>query len=255
MSLRVVIDIREDDLWAELAPWHTASAEGWVAEKATLDVGDIAFYAATDLSGAAPLVLLERKTAEDLGASQKDGRYREQRARLQACRGAGTSIGYVVEAPTWSPTLSRTWCRGKFNEVNLQQAMVRLQFRYNIPVFHAASLKETVMWIRRIAKALVGDPAVFKSGMATKASEAAAAYTEAIHVKKADNNTPERIFLSFLLAIPGLGKTAAAAVAKRVENSFTALQALTLAELCEIQGGKKKISKTLATAIYDAIHG
>lgn len=264
MSLRVVIDNREDDLWKDLEPFRpttgisgdiTMPSEGWWVEKAPLDVGDIAFYAAADISGTNPLVVLERKTAEDLGASQKDGRYREQRARLQALRGAGTSIGYVVEAPAWSPTLSRTWCRGKFNEVNLQQAIVRLQFRYNISVFHSTSLKETIMWIRRIAKALVSDPAVFKSGMATTASEAAAAYTEAIHVKKADNNTPERIFLSFLLAIPGLGKTAAAAVAAKVKNSFTALQAMTHEELCEIQGGKKKISKTIAAAIYDAIHG
>lgn len=256
-AIRVVIDIRETDLWEELAAYRlpedgTVPAEGWWVEKATLDVGDICFYKSSDPE--TPLAVLERKKAEDLGASQKDGRYREQRARLFALRGAGTSIGYLIETPAWSPTLSRSWCRGTFNEVHLQQAIVRLQFRYSIPVFIAANLKENVQWIRRIAKMLNADCSVFQTGVAATACEAAAAYTEAIHVKKADNNTPERIFLSFLLAIPGLGKVAAEAVSTRVTASFKALQELTEDELSEIQAGKRKIGKSLAKVIYDAVH-
>ena len=255
MSIRVVIDMREDDLWAQLEPYRSPDAtEGWYVEKAPLAVGDIAFYAATDVSGASPLAVFERKTAEDLGASQKDGRYREQRARLLALRGAGTAIGYVVEAPHWSPSLSTTWCRGAFNEVNLQQAIVRLQLRYTIPVFQAATLKETIHWIRRVAKALAADAAVFKEGLATTACEAAAAYTEAIHVKKAENNSPERIFLSFLLSIPGLGKGAATAVAEATKNSFTGLQALSEDDIANIKAGKRKLGKAMATAIYAAVH-
>lgn len=254
MSIRVVIDMREDDLWAHLEPYRTADGEGWWVEKAALSVGDVAFYAATDVSGATPLAVFERKTAEDLGASQKDGRYREQRARLLALRGAKTAIAYIVEAPHWTPSLSSTWCRGKFSEVNLQQAIVRLQLRYTIPVFMSDSIKETGTWIRRIAKALIADPAVFKEGLASSACEAAAAYTEAIHVKKADNATPERIFMSFLLTLPGMGKAAASAVAEATKSSFMGLQALSEKELCEIKVGKRKLPKTLATAIHAALH-
>ena len=288
--IRVVIDIRENDLWAELAPYRTYSAsEGWWVELAPLDVGDIAFFVAEapptptpaaateepemepvggagftttsnttspssvcDLSGAA--LVLERKTAEDLGASQKDGRYREQRARLLALRGAGTAIGYVVEAPAWSPSMTRSWCRGSFNETHLQQAIVRLQLRYTIPVFQAATLRETAGWIRRMAKMLAGDAAVFHGGVAATACEAAAAYTEAIHVKKADNNTPERIFLHFLLGIPGLGKAAAAAVATVCDNKFSVLQTLSVEQLAEIKCGKKRIGPTVAAVLFAAVH-
>jgi ERCC4-type nuclease len=251
MALRVVIDMREDDLWRELEVYRETNAEGWFVEKKPLDVGDIAFYKEGVEQA---LLVLERKTAEDLGASQKDGRYREQRARLYAMRGLGTSIGYIVESPPWSPTLSRSWCRGAFTEVHLQQAIARLQLRHTIPVFQAAKVQETVQWIRRFAKALVTDSDVFSCGMAVNATEAAAAYTEAIHVKKAENNSPERIFLSFLLAIPGLGKASAEAVAKAAESSFMKLQAMTMEQLCDIQGGKKKIGKTIGSAIYAAIH-
>ncbi len=90
--------------------------------------------------------------------------------------------------------------------------------------------------------------------MATSASEAAAVYTEAIHVKKAENNSPQRIFISFLLSIPGLGKATAEAIGLAVNYSFTTLQSKTLAELSEIQGGKKRLGISLATAIHAAIH-
>lgn len=252
-KIKVVIDMREDDLLREMEAYSNPEAPaGWWITRAPLDVGDIAFYNST--TDTIPLVVLERKTAEDLGASQKDGRYREQRARLYALRGAGTAIGYVIEAPPWSPSLSRSWCRGAFNEVHLQQAITRLQLRHTIPVSQSATIKETAQWIRRIATVLVADPATYACGMATTAKEAAAAYTEAIHVKKAENNSPQRIFLSFLLAIPGLGKASAEAVAQSCNHSFLTLQTKSLDELSEIQGGKRKIGRAIATAIYDALH-
>ena len=254
MSIIVHIDIREDDLWSELEPYWSPSADGWHAEKVTLAVGDIAFFAAPVTETSKPLVILERKTAEDLGASQKDGRYREQRARLLAHRGNGTAVGYVIEAPTWSPSLSRSWCRGTFTEVHLQQAIARIQLRYTIPVFQAENIKTTVQWIRRIAKVLAGDPTAYVGGMAANACEAAAAYTEAIHVKKADNNTPERIFLSMLLSVPGLGKASAEAVAAATSSSFTKLQEMSEAQIADITAGKRKVGKAVAAAIYAAIH-
>lgn len=257
MSVRVVIDIRETDLWRELEPFRKCEGEecteGWYVEQQIMDVGDIGFFISTDKDNQASIIL-ERKTAEDLGASQKDGRYREQRARLYALRGKGTTIGYIVEAPAWSPTLSRTWCRGAFNEVNLQQAIVRLQFRYAIPVLQATSIKETIQWIRRIAKALVADPNVYKGGQAKTVEDASACYTEAIHVKKSENKTPERVLYSMLLTIPGLGKTAVDSLLIAAEQSLIKLQLKTEKELSEIQNGKRKLGKSLAAVIYAALH-
>lgn len=248
-AVRVRVDIREDDLIRELEPYK--EGEDWGVETATMDIADIGFFVG---NAETPTVILERKTAEDFGASQKDGRFREQRARLLASRGSGIAIGYIVEAPAWSPTLSRTWCRGALNEVQLQTQIARLQLRYTIPVFHAASIKETVQWIRRIAKALVADPTVYSSGMAATAAEAAAVYTEAIHVKKADNNTPERIFHAMLMAIPGLGKAAVEAIATATGHRFSALLALTELEISEISAGKRKIGKAIGAAVYAALH-
>ncbi len=258
-KIRVLIDNRETDLWALLESWTTyKTEEGWYVERTQLELGDICFQQITeDLSGVEhtqTLVLLERKSAEDLGASQKDGRYREQRARLLAARGAGTAIGYILEIPPWSPTLSRSWCRSAFTEVHAQQAIVRLQLRYDIPIFQAADMKGTVQWIRRIAGALVKDPAVFKEGIAGDRCAAAAAYTESIHVKKAANNSPERIFHALLLSIPGVGKTAVDALATATQSSFATLYTKTEEELAATPMGKRKLGKAVAHTIYSALH-
>ena len=255
MSIRITIDTREDDLWAVLQQYNNPTdPQGWWCEKAPLQVGDIAFYKATDISGANPLVVLERKAAADLGASQKDGRYREQRARLFALRGAGTTIAYIVESPPWTPTLSMKWCQGKFTESLLQHAIVRLQLRHTIPVFHAFSLLGTVQWIRRIATALVTDPMMFQSAMATTATEVAQVYKDAIHVKKSSNNTQETIFYSMLSTIPGLGKQGVEGIVAQTKSSLTTLLAMSEADIAKIPKGKTKVGKTAAKTIYNVIH-
>jgi len=251
--IRVVIDTRETELWSLCAPYTDISGnEGWIAEKRNLDIGDISFYL-NDISGA-PLVTLERKRVDDLGSSQKDGRYREQRARLLAQRGAGTSVGYIVEAPYWTPNLSNSWCRGSFTEVHLQQTLVRLQFRYTLPVFQVSKVDETMSFVRRIARMLAADPKVFRGGLAETAVGAAAVYSEAVHIKKADNKTPERIFAAMLSTIPGLGGAAVTALATATGSSMTRLLAMTAEHIAAIPTGKRSIGASVAGVVYAALH-
>lgn len=257
--IRAVIDGRETELWALCSSYTDISGhEGWIAEKRNLDIGDISFYVC-DASGviltpSVPLVTLERKRVDDLGSSQKDGRYREQRARLLASRGAGTVIGYIVEAPYWTTNLSNSWCRGSFTEVHLQQTLLRLQFRYTIPVIQVSSVAETMTFVRRIGRMLAADPAVFCGGLATTAAGAAAVYTEAVHVKKADNKTPERIFVSMLSVIPGLGTAAVTAITQATGASMTRLLAMTTEQIAAIPTGKRSIGPAVATTVYKALH-
>lgn len=249
--LQLIIDNREHDLYELMKPYATENLQILFE---MLDIGDI-HIRTVDLSGSPTLrVVLERKAAADLGASQSDGRYREQRARLLALRGTGVKIGYIIEAPSWSPTLGRTWCLGKFNEVHLQTAIARLQLRYDIPVFHASSLKETGMWIRRFVTALEADPSVYQSGKPSTVEEAAKVYTEAIHVKKAANRTPETIFTSMLLTIPGIGAQAVKAIGQTTNFSIPTLLTKSIEDLAAIQLGKRKLGKAIATTVYTVFH-
>ena len=257
--IRVVIDTRETDLWALCAPYTDISGnEGWIAEKRNLDIGDISFYLC-DMSGAlvspsGPLVTLERKRVDDLGSSQKDGRYREQRARLLAQRGLGTSVGYIVEAPYWTPNLSNSWCRGSFTEVHLQQTLVRLQFRYTMPVFQVSKVSETMIFVRRIAKMLAADPTVFRGGLAETAKGAAAVYTEAVHIKKADNKTPERIFVAMLSTIPVLCGASVTALWTDTQYSMKRMLSMSANEIAAIPTGKRTIGASVAGVVWAALH-
>lgn len=254
MVIKVIIDTRESDVWDLLKEYNTNDGtRPWYVVKAPLHVGDIAYYNDEE---EIPLAIFERKTVDDLAASQKDGRYREQRNRLLAMRGANkTAIGYIIEAPPLSEKMDLVWGRsGEFKEFHLLQTILRLQFRYTIPVFSSISVINTIEWIKRTAVLLALDNTVFQTGVATDVAGAAAAYGEAIHIKKADNNSPEKIFMSFLLAIPGLGAKSAKAIADHVKHSFTHLFALSVHELSEIKNGKKRIGKIMATAIHTALH-
>jgi ERCC4-type nuclease len=269
MRVRITIDMRETDLWDALAAWHLSESEGetsaskqdgWCVVKAPLDIGDIAFHTISmhdSVECASEQVILERKTAEDLGASQRDGRYREQRTRLLARKGAGIRIGYLIEAPTWSPTLSRSWCRGQFTEVHLQSAILRLQLRYGISVFQSSSVKESVQWIRRIATALVADPTVFQTGVLECEKAVAAAYTDAIHVKKSANMDADRILHTMLRTLPGVGVTAADAIVQHTKGIFSTFFGMSAEELAvlPIGDGKRKLGKVLASRIWNIFHG
>ncbi len=253
--VRVVIDNREDRLWDILEP-----REGYQLEKAPLDVGDIAFYTRDPVTGQErEAVVLERKTAEDLGASQRDGRYREQRARLLAKKGAGIAAGYVLEVSLpWSKDLERTWCRGSFKETHLLNTIARLQLRYGLPVFHSANIADTAALVGQIATALVADPAVYREGLAGTTADAAARYTEAIHVKKASNMSSERVLSTLLRTIPGVGPAAADAIVQFVGAAgFPGFLALTEAELAAIPqpaGGKRKVGPATAKKLWGTFH-
>jgi ERCC4-type nuclease len=246
--MKVYLDMRETALFGVLTALPDMS--GVPVELKALDVGDLAIT--TDLSGAEQMAcVLERKSADDLGSSLTDGRYREQRARLLAQRGTGTAIGYLLEIPSIP---ARGWCQGRFTQKDLRTAVLRLQLRYTIPVIQTSSLQDSAAYVAALVKSLTADPLVFRSGLATTAAAAANVYTEAIHVKKADNSSPDRIFRSLLRVVPGLGPVAVEAIAAHCKSSFPALFALTKEELAALSTGKRKLGAPMAEKLYNVFH-
>lgn len=254
-TVRVVIDMREDALWDALD-----AEEGYELEKAALAVGDIAFFVRQPDGTEREVLVLERKAVEDLGASQRDGRYREQRARLLAKQGAGTKAGYVLEMPAWSSDHSRSWCMGRFTESHLLNTILRLQLRYGLSVLHGRDVEDTAKWVRHIARALVEDPKLFEDGLAATSAGAAAAYTDAIHVKKATNMTADRVFMTLLRTVPGVGPAAAEAIQTHVGSAgFPGFFALTEAELAAVPQGKdndkkRKVGAAVAKKLWTTFH-
>ena len=240
--MKIIVDMRETALLLALTPL-LADLSGVSLSTAALPVGDIAIRV-----GETDDVLLERKSVDDLASSHGDGRYKEQRARLLAQRGTGVSIGYIVEGAASSFTAAR------FSEADLKNAILRLQFRYTIPVFPTSSVSDSAALVKAVCVALLRDAACFKGGLATTAAGAAAVYSEAIHVRKAENSTPDRVVRSMLRVVPGLGPTAVEGVAVAVGSSLTRLLALTEAELAAIPVGKRRLGPALARVLYAVRH-
>jgi ERCC4-type nuclease len=240
--MKVIVDMRETALLLALTPL-LADLSGVSLSTAALPVGDIAIRV-----GETDDVLLERKSVDDLASSHGDGRYKEQRARLLAQRGTGVSIGYIVEGAASAFTAAR------FSEADLKNAILRLQFRYTIPVFPTSSVADSAALVKAVCVALLRDAACFKGGLATTAAGAAAVYSEAIHVRKAENSTPDRVVRSMLRVVPGLGPTAVEGVAVAVGSSLTRLLALTEAELAAIPVGKRRLGPALARVLYAVLH-
>jgi len=240
--MKVIVDMRETALLLALTPL-LADISGVSLSTAALPVGDIAIRV-----GETDDVLLERKSVDDLASSHGDGRYKEQRARLLAQRGTGVSIGYIVEGTASAFTAAR------FGEADLKNAILRLQFRYTIPVFPTSSVSDSAALVKALCVALLRDAACFKGGLATTAAGAAAVYSEAIHVRKAENSTPDRVVRSMLRVVPGLGPTAVEGVAVAVGSSLTRLLALTEAELAAIPVGKRRLGPALARVLYAVLH-
>jgi hypothetical protein len=112
----LAVDYRE----AECIPFLT----GWTSKN--LPVGD--FW--IGLSGEVIVpggIVIERKQIADLEASIKDGRYREQRTRLQAfAQQYNANVAYIIEGD-----LDKT--RG-FTKQVLWKWLVRLPFVHKIPL-------------------------------------------------------------------------------------------------------------------------
>jgi ERCC4-type nuclease len=242
-KVHLVLDNRERALAAEL------TRLGVSFTTAVLDVGDFLIQTAAD---AAPLLVAERKSLADFAASNADGRYREQRARLMAVRGGGTAVVYVLEG-AWSGDDSRGFGGGRTTEGQLRRLTTRLVLRYGMPVIASASLTETARWIRCMIGQLNDDTAVFQpeEGMATATAAAMSSFTAAISTVKRSNKSAGNTAAAMLSAIPGLGaKRCEALVA---EYSIADLVGLTADELSALIVGGKRLG-VLGPVIYEALH-
>lgn len=238
-ALSLILDVRENLLAHALSvlkvPYTTAN----------LDVGDLVVQNAEG----EPLLVAERKSHADFAASNTDGRYREQRARLMAVRGAGVAVLYILEG-IWSETEGRRF--GALTEPNLKRLTTRLMLRYGMPVLASESITDTARWCRLLLVQLTDDPTVFQPESAAAAAAAMSGFTAAISTVKKGNKTVGGTAAAMLSAIPGLG-------GKRVSGllevkSIAELVTLSAGEIAEISVGGKRLGPTLGKTIAEALH-
>jgi ERCC4-type nuclease len=250
LDIVIHVDYRETELLELL---KGATKDHITVDSQNLDVGDIVI---ANASTEQPYLVLERKTLADLASSNRDGRYREQRARLLSVKGQGIAIGYLIESgPGWSSELNRVW-PGNVPETTLLSIISRLQFRYGIPVITSKDARTSQALILHLAGQIRDDAAVFAagSGLAADATVAAAAYTEALSAQKSANRGLKRTAAGMLCAIPGIGAKLSEGLLDACEGTLDGVMKKSQEELSLLKVGKRSVGKVAAEKIWTALH-
>ena len=208
-----------------------------------MDIGDIIFYKYDNdnleegKNQSQNILILERKTINDLKCSLADGRFSEQKKRL-----SNTDFihkGYIIEGN------SERYPDFKYM---LQQLIIRIQLKDRMCVFHTIDINETVDLISELCRKLEKDAKLYNFSLVTS-------YIETLNVCKKKNLTPSLCFVLQISQIPGISKKIAESLASVYPNWNLLTQGLENKEVFmrttkNMNIGKKKFEQ-LKTYISD----
>jgi len=220
--MRLVVDVRERALVDGLSFSMRVPEE---LDVRALDVGDAMLVA--DGDDEVPVVILERKTLSDLCASIKDGRYREQKARLMdevTRRGPSCSAAYVLERFTsFGEGMDAAARKCGLSGDALRTVLLDLQFRQGIRVFCTASVEDTAELLhgawKRHARLF---PPASQDAPTPCRSPCSSSPSSLMYTKRNKNITPSTCFRMQLSQIPGVSDRIATSISERWP-SWTAL--------------------------------
>jgi crossover junction endonuclease MUS81 len=146
----IKIDVREQNLINECNNLLN-NYENITIEIVTLDIGDIILYDDNNNE----IMIIERKTLNDLASSIKDGRYKEQGYRLSNCSLHNHNIFYLIEG-----NLSSYNNNNRFNRIDkktLLSAFVSITYFKGFSLYRTNNLTETAECILSYANKIQKD--------------------------------------------------------------------------------------------------
>lgn len=214
------------------------------------------------------LIIIERKTLNDLSASIKDGRYEEQSYRLNGIDHPNHNIVYFIEGSiqNTSPLIKYKW-----DKATMYSAMVSIAFYKGFSVMRSLDMNETAYMICNMAHKIEKttnrafyyskspEPVIQEEGDSSPVQQPKAYYDVAKRVKK-DNVTKENIGQIMLCQIPGVSSQTASAILNKFENIRTLIKALESDSAClndiyltDAKGKQRKINKTCIQNIINLL--
>ena len=201
-------------------------------EKKNLEIGDIQFIENDKL-----IYIIERKTVNDLGASIKDGRYKEQKVRLLA-NNTG-NIYYIIEGNIDDcNTLNRKALLG---------SIINMIFRDNIKIINSNNVLDTYNIIIQIQTK-------YNDGKFKQIESSKDSYISSIKTNKKENMSKELCNIIQLATIPGVSKNISKIVIEQYGNISNLIDEFKKNDdllLSEINLGKRKLGKSLSKKIYE----
>lgn len=195
-----------------------------------LHVGDVVFKKDDEI-----LLIIERKTVADLLQSVKDGRYRDQKARLLSVT-EPKHVVYIIEG------------YGEIDPIT-RGCIVNMQLRDGISVLVTENIEQTAEMVTYLREKLLKDPSQYVSSTTQNP-----VYN--LKQKRNENIDPRTCFKSQLCQIPHVSQTTATLIATK----FSCMSALIkfinecenpVKEMSDWKPSKKRIGSKLATSIYE----
>lgn len=239
MKYVISVDYREDTLISELK-----KIEGdFEVKTENLQIGDIIISKQDNI----PLILLERKTEEDLVSSINDGRYREQKLRLHKYKEENPNIRiyFLIEKKKLYDSKKKKL---------LQSAILSIIVKDEFSVIYSESVEQSAEILAKLPQKL--------ADIIPKTEQSGGDYYSAIKVKKIDNLTSNVWYLSSLELIPRISKNIASAIVEKYttfDELYNELKTNGSKNISGIQTGngekKRKIGEKTANIIANIILG
>jgi ERCC4-type nuclease len=248
MPIELVIDNREHELIMKLKD------SNYTVEQ--LEVGDILFR-----QGSETILLIERKTVNDLKASICDGRSREQKARLIGSTPRQRII-YLIEGSLDKTLTSKI---SGLPVSTLIGSLINTQLRDGIKVYKTSTIDESAEFIIKLHEKLEKDGDTYFMTEDGKASDST--YAATLKKSKKANMTPKIWFISQLSLIPQVTEKVAAIIVDKYpsvrmliheyENTPEHLRIKLLSDLTFplVNGSSRRIGDKMSARIYHFLYG
>ena len=185
--MNLIIDCREHRLVE-----HFRYKANVVIKK--LDIGDIIFSFNDEM-----VILIERKTVNDLVSSIMDGRNREQKMRIMNSDIDNSKVLYLIEGD-----VNNIYCK-KMNSKTVIGSIVNTLIRDNLKVYRTDNIEDTINFVERIYDKLEKKPGnLVRTENIDKMNNNGINYANTIKKKKKDNLTTEVCSIIQLSQIPGV---------------------------------------------------
>lgn len=260
----IEIDNREKELYNILLEKlylykQDGKCENIELELKTLHLGDIIIRNDDEI------VIIERKTLNDLACSLKDGRYKEQGYRLNNCNLENHNIYYLIEGDInkYSSKYSKVDYR------TLLSTITSLSYFKGFSIYKTNNLNESVEWIINLSKKIKIELDKNNKGYYTKNSEKVVYNKESndnkyakvlSHRIKKNNISLTNINEIMLSQIPDVSVDTASVIMTKYKTFGNLIKHLELSEtaldniyLTTKTGNKRKISKRSKDNIYNFI--
>ena len=246
-TIAITIDMRETGLYNHIMERDLDKYKDRIEIKSeNLMLGDI-HITYKDLTH-----IFERKTLQDLQSSIKDGRYKEQKARLLS-NTSQKFITYIIEGDNILSSTAYESCKPM-----IQGAYMHTLFRDNIRILYTKNIVETATLILLLSTKILDRPEKFMNEEYT----ADTCYTDFVKLKKKkmDNIDTKSCFIMQLSQIPMISNVIAKNICAKYTSMRTLIRSLDtdefetpeqkIKELCKIDGVGKEKAKHIVKYLF-----